>query len=145
MTSKYGAVCEMLNIDDFCFVLPEHGGRKLNENKALTAKKNRSVDSGGASWLVGRGVLVSPSHMLFYLRTRTGQHVCRSTYRIVNISRLLMLQSLHFTDVGLCTLSFTVIFATDTPPQPGGLETPNTPLDLLLGFFSQFSLHNHFI
>ena len=48
--------------------------------------------------LLAGGVSVSRSHMSFYLRTGgrgAERHMCRSTYRRVNISRLLILQSLH--------------------------------------------------
>ena len=53
----------------------------------------------GGCRLVGRGVSVSHSHMLFYLRSG-GRWVglddmCRSTYRRVNIRWLLILQSLY--------------------------------------------------
>ena len=54
------------------------------------------------SRLVGRGFSVSRSHMSFYLRTGGGGgvgvgggHLCRSTFIRVDISRLLILQSLH--------------------------------------------------
>ena len=61
-------------------------------------------------------------------------HMCRSTYIRVNISRLLILCLYIDTssDVGLYTLSFTVIFATDTgEPKTSfmayvGLETSKT-------------------
>ena len=47
----------------------------------------------GGSRLVCRGVSVSRSHMSFYLRTGGGTYV--SFYIKVNISWLLILQSLH--------------------------------------------------
>ena len=50
----------------------------------------------GGSRLVGVGL--SRSHMSFYLRTGGGggwDDTCRYTYIRVNISRLLILQSLH--------------------------------------------------
>ena len=49
------------------------------------------------------------------------RHTCRSTYRMVNISRLLILLYIDISsDVGLYILFFTVMFATDT----GGFKTP---------------------
>ena len=84
------------------------------------------------SRLVSKGVSVSRSHVLFHLRTRgTGRHASfHLQKRNINLDTSF--------DVGLYTLSFTVIFATDTcgVNTPlyglGGLKTPKTPLDPLM-------------
>ena len=55
------------------------------------------LTQGDLGLLAGVGsVSVSRSHMSFYLRTgEGGRHMCRSSYISVNISRLLIFQSLH--------------------------------------------------
>ena len=55
----------------------------------------QSYNTRGGSRVVGRGVSVSRSHMSFYLQTGGGRHMDRSTYIMVNISQLLILQFLH--------------------------------------------------
>ena len=71
-------------------------GAGLRQGSALSPLFFIMVMNPGADLgLLAGGVSASRCHMSFYLRTGGGGHMCRSTYIRVNVSRLLILQSLH--------------------------------------------------